>query len=398
MRARSTLVLLALLCPATLASQSPAPTLDFSGIMFGHWLMRTDSLARSTTGGKRPTRFDLARVYLNFRMPAGEKGSIRATTDILQTTAGGYYAGWTVRMKYAYFQYDATRTLFGVDGLAANARVGMIPNFIVDHVDTFWPRWLSQDALETYNFFSSADVGVGSVLTMPKRRGEAYATIVNGTGYTAGETDRFKDVGARYSWTPFANDSSALRTLAITPWYSLGRAAGNFFNGGPGQVGPGANGAITEGVQRDRRGVFVGLRDRRVTGGLEFAQRIEGVETGLNTAASPRVVRTRTSDLIDAFVLVRPLELADKSKRSRLTLFGRFDNFDFDGPASVTPFVVASETRLLWGGILWDLNARSTFSIDFQQSKGTTATTNGTTTVSQTIPVRTLFFHWQATY
>jgi hypothetical protein len=398
MRARSTLLVLSALFAlpsAAISQQSPAPALDFSGIMFGHWLMRTDSLARSQTGGKRPTRFDLGRVYLNFRTAAGEKGSIRVTTDIFQNTGGGgYYAGWAVRMKYAYFQYDATRAAFGVDGLAMNARVGMIQNFVVEHVDSYWPRWLSQDALETHAFFSSADLGVGTTFTLPKRRGEVYATIVNGNGFGAAETDRFKDVAARFSWTPFANDSGFMRTFAISPWYSIGKTAGAFANGGPGQVGPGLNGAITEGVQRDRRGVFLGVRERRLTIGADWAQRLEGIETGLNTNAVPRVLRDRTSDLLSAFAFVRPLELADKRQRSRLSLFGRYDNFHLENPPAPTAAISDIQTKLAWAGVIWDLNSRASFTADFQQLKTTTITP----TTNVTIPLKTFFLHWVVTY
>ena len=360
-------------------TQATAPTLDFSGVMFGNWQIRSDSAAKAATGGKQPNRFDLARVYLNFRMPAGERGSIRATTDLFQNTAGGYYAGWSLRFKYAYFQYDVTKDLAGVDGLTMVSRIGMLHNVVIEHMDSYWPRWLSQNAVETHGFFASSDMGVASLITLPKRRGEAYFTVVNGTGYTAAETDRFKDFGARFSWTPFANDSGMLRTLALTPWYSKGRAGGQFPNGGAGQVAP-----VTEGIQRDRRGLFLGLRDRRLTGGAEFSQRIEEVEGGNNTVAVPRTVRSRTSDLMSAFALVRPLELMDASKRSRLGVFARFDDFAFDDtPVDVT-------TTVKWVGVFWDLNPRATFTIDFQNM------TTKTGTVS--VPTKTLFMHWVANY
>jgi hypothetical protein len=365
--------------PVLAQTAAPASPLDFSGVMFGNFQMRSDSAAKAATGGKQPNRFDLARVYLNFRMPAGERGSIRATTDLFQNTVGGYYAGWSLRFKYAYFQYNATSNLAGVEGLNMVARVGMLHNVVVEHMDSYWPRWLSQNAVETHGFFASSDMGVASLVTLPKKRGEAYFTVTNGTGYTAAETDRFKDIGARFSWTPFANDSSVLRTLVITPWYLKGRVAGLFPNGGPGQVGP-----VTEGVQRDRRGLFLGVRDRRLTGGAEFSQRAEDVEGGANTVGNPRTVRSRTSDLTSAFAVVRPLELMDASKRSRLSLFARVDDFQFDD----TP--VASSTSLAWFGVLWDLNARSTFTVDFQTMKAK----NGTVTV----PTKTLFFHWVANY
>jgi hypothetical protein len=379
--------------PLTLAAQtasSPAPTLDFSGVMFGNFQIRSDSAAKAQTGGKQPNRFDLARVYLNFRMPAGERGSIRATTDLYQNTLDGYYTGWALRFKYAYFQYNATSKLAGVDGLSMVARVGMLHNVVVEHMDSYWPRWMSQNAVETHGFFASADMGVASLVTLPKRRGEAYFTIVNGNGYTAAETDRFKDIGARFSWTPFANDSGFLRTFAITPWYSRGRTAGIFSNGGAGQVGP-----WTKGVQRDRRGLFAGLRDRRLTSGAEFSQRVEGLEAGANTAGNPRTVRNRTSNLTSAFAIVRPLEVMDASKRSRLSLFTRFDAFQLDDPPVTAPQPKVS-TSLVWFGLFWDLNARSTFTIDFQTS--TTKTTPAGSTTTNSVPTKTLFFHWVANY
>ena len=82
MRARTTLGLLAAIIVPTLASaQIPAPTLDFSGLIFGNYQYRTDTIASNALGGKSPNRFDMGRVYLNFRMPAGD-GSTHATVRI----------------------------------------------------------------------------------------------------------------------------------------------------------------------------------------------------------------------------------------------------------------------------------------------------------------------------
>lgn len=382
MRARSMLLCLALsaLPSAARAQTAPAPALDLSGVIFGNYQLNTDAAAKARTGGEKPNKFDIARVYLNFRMPAGEKGSIRVTTDVLQNTGGGgYYGGWAIRLKYGFFQYDVTRKLAGVDGLGMQARIGMLQNVIVEHMDSYWPRYLGINAVETHNFFASADVGAATLLTLPKRRGEAYFTVLNGSNYTAAENDRFKDVAGRFSWTPFANDSGFLRTLAITPWYSKGRAAGAFPNGGPGQVGP-----VTAGIQKDRRGIFAGVRDRRLSGGAEFSQRVEEVEGGLNTAAIPRTVRGRTSNLVSGFAFVRPLEIANATKRSRLGLFTRVDNFDFDD----TP--AESSTTLAWFGAFWDLNSRATFTLDYQDMKQKLGTV--------TIPTKTLFMHWVASF
>jgi hypothetical protein len=371
-----------LLCaPATLLSQAPAttPALDFSGVVFGNYQSRVDSSARANTGGQQLNRFDLGRAYLNFRMAAGERGSIRVTTDLYQQTgaAAAYYAGWAVRLKYAYFQYDLTRKLFGVEGLSALGRIGMLHNVVVEHMDSYWPRWLSQNAVETHGFFASADVGAASLITLPKRRGEVYVTIMNGSNYTSAETDRFKDFAARVSITPFGSDSGFLRTLAITPWYSIGASASAFVNGGAGQVG-----RVFDGLQKDRRGIFVGVRDRRFTGGAEFSQRIEDVEGGLNTVASPRTTRSRTSDLVSGFALVRPLEIFYK-KPSRFGVFGRYDDFELDE-------VTNSSNQVAWAGLFYDINTRATITLDLQEMR---PITGGVRT-----PQQTWFIHWVANF
>ena len=390
MRIRA-LTLLATLCVAPMslhsqATQAPAPAIDFSGVLFGNFQYRTDSAAKFSTGGKPTSRFDIGRAYLNFRMPAGDRGSIRITTDVYQQTgaAAAYYAGWAIRLKYGFFQYNFTNKLAGVDGLAAAARLGMLQTVIIEHVETFWPRWMGNSPVETHGFFSSADVGISSLVTLPKRRGEVYATVVNGNGYTAAETDRFKDVAARFSYTPFGSDSGFLRTLTISPWYSKGSIASVFATGGGAQVGP-----VPDGVQKDRRGIFLGIRDRRLTGGAEYAQRLDEVETGANTVAVPRVVTAMTRNLMSGFAFVRPLEIADPKKRSRLSVWGRFDKFDDANVANAV-------NKLTWFGVLWDLNARATFSLDYQDLKAENPPT--TPPFNPTIPTKTLFAHWVVTF
>lgn len=377
---RRWLIAAAVLVPSMLAAQAPAPrpSWDLSALVFGNFQMRTDSVAKLATGGKPANRFDVGRAYLTFRAPAGDKASVRITTDIFQNTATGYYSGWAVRLKYAILQYDLTKNLAGVEGLAAVARIGMLHTVVIEHVETFWPRWLGNSPVETHGFFASADVGAASLLTFPGRKGEAYLTLTNGPGYTAAETDRFKDVAARVSFTPFSNDSSLLRTLTISPWYYKGNTASAFVLGGGGQVGP-----VSDGLQRDRRGIFLGLRDRKLTLGGEFAQRLEGIEGGANTVASPRTVRDRTSNLTSVFGVIRPLELVNSGKRSRLSVVGRLDQFKVDTDADPS-------TQLLVLGAIFDLNDRTSLALDYQ---GTTPKDNPAAPKT-----RTWFLHWTASF
>ena len=338
--------------PRTPAPKPPEPAktpqLDFSGILFANWNYRTDR------GARAQNRFDLERAYLTFRMPAGERASVRITADVFQnTTAPGdaFYRGWAFRAKYAYLQYEAVRGT----GLTASARLGILQTVAIEHIESFWPRWLSRTAIELNGFFQSADVGVAAQMGLPNKRGEIYATITNGPGYSSRETDRFKDAAVRLTLTPFASRSGLLQSVALSAWGYKGAIASRFVTGGTGQIGP-----VAEGLQRDRWGVFAGLRDRRVTLGAELARKTEEGELGNNTGPSPRVVIDSTSTLVSAFALVRPLELLTPATRSPLAAVVRYDRTRFNddtGPAQ----------RLIIAGLIFDLTSRVSMAADYQQ-------------------------------
>jgi hypothetical protein len=325
------------------------PQLDFSGVIFANWSYRTDR------GARAQNRFDVERAYLTFRMPAGERASVRITADVFQNTSApgdAFYRGWAFRAKYAYLQYDALRG----SGLTAAARLGMLQTVVIEHIESFWPRWLSRTALELNGFFASADLGLSTQVGLPGKRGEIYATVTNGPGYTSRETDRFKDAAVRLTLTPFAESSGFLQGLALSAWGYKGAIASRFVAGGAGQVG-----AVSESLQRDRWGVFAGFRDRRLTLGAEVARRIEEGELGNNTPASPRALIDSTSTLVSAFAIVRPLELLAPAKRSPLATVVRYDRARFNddaGPAQ----------RLIIAGLIWDLTSRVSMAADFQQS------------------------------
>src|SRR6266853_2383661 len=245
---------------------------DFSGVLYANYQYHGDK-----GPAKSSNKFDLERAYLTFRMPAGDRASIRITADVFQQTAtpnDNFYRGWVVRAKYAYLQYDLIKSA----SWNANIRGGLLHNVVIDHVEQFWPRWVSQTPVERAGFFSSADAGVATLWTLPNKFGEFYATIVNGPGYTSRETDRFKDYAARLSLTPFSGaDNKLIRNFTLTGWTYVGAVGSAFTAGGAGQVGQ-----VGSSLPRTRSGVFVGLRDPRLTLGGEFDTRKDGVETGAN--------------------------------------------------------------------------------------------------------------------
>ena len=149
------------------------PALDFSGTIFGSYSFKTDSASKAGLGGQSPNLFSVDRAYLTFRMPAGDNGAIRITTDIFQNTnpaQNTYYAGWVVRLKYAYLQYTALRNEFGT-GSSLVGRIGMLHTVIVDYEESYWPRYLQQAGVEKNGFFSSSDVGVAGLVDARRQMG-----------------------------------------------------------------------------------------------------------------------------------------------------------------------------------------------------------------------------------
>ena len=361
MKRTLTVLVTALLAPAALLAQQPADTtkpapatvsvpVDFSGVLYANFQYRGDAGPNKSTN-----KFDVERAYLTFRMPAGERASIRITADVFQQTTPPndvFYRGWVIRAKYAYLQYDYLKS-GGWNGLV---RGGLLHNVVIDHIESFWPRWISTSPVERNGFFSSSDAGVATLLTLPNKYGEFYATIVNGPGYTSRETDRFKDYAARLSLTPFGrSDNKVLKTFALTGWTYVGAVASQFAAGGGGQLGP-----IGVSMPRTRSGIFLGVRDPRLSAGAEWDTRKDARETGLNTLLSPRVEIDTTGRLIAGFATIKPFQLMNDKSTFPLGLLARWDRFK---PNTAT----AGYINTVIGGLTWDLNKKSAISLDYQE-------------------------------
>ena len=337
------------------APPAPAPAsvsipVDFSGVIYANYQYRGDAGPNKSTN-----KFDLERAYLTFRMAAGDRASIRITADVFQQATppnDAFYRGWVIRAKYAYLQYDYLKS----GGWAGVARGGLLHNVVIDHVESFWPRWISQSPVERNGFFSSSDAGVSTLLTLPNKFGEFYATIVNGPGYTSRETDRFKDYAARLSITPLSGSSNKIiKTFALTGWGYVGAVGSQFAGGGPGQVG-----TVGSSMPRTRGGVFVGVREPRLSAGFDWATRKDGRETGLNTVLSPRVETDSTGRLIAGFFTAKPFQLLNDQSTFPLGLVGRWDRFK---PNTAT----AGYINTVIGGLTWDLNKKTALSLDYQE-------------------------------
>jgi hypothetical protein len=409
--------------PGTGGPPAATPGFDFSGQIFGSYQFKTDSAAKANLGGQSPNLFSVDRAYLTFRMPAGDNGAIRVTTDIFQNTnpaQNAYYAGWVVRLKYAYLQYTGLRNEWG-NGSSLVGRIGILHTVVIDYEESLWPRYLQTTSVEKNGFFSSSDAGLAGQMTLGNRWGEIYGTITNGSSYTSYDNpgtigqpvtaNRFKDFGLRATLTPYANDpkmSNFIRYLSISPWYYKGYNGSAFQSGGAGQVGSGTNGAITDGMTRDRWGVLAAIKDSTIcdfrSGGRcrfvlagEYAQRSDQSDNGGNTVASPRVVHDSTGRLFDGWLFVRPIEIFDMSKHSPFSIVARYDHFtpqtdpgsSVPGAANYAGTTPAYNFVIL--GASWDLNQRMTLTADYQNQSPTDFPAPTGTNVRPT-PQSTIFF------
>jgi hypothetical protein len=344
------------------------PPLNFSGVIFGSY-----NYMLPTTPTPLPVnnQFIVDRAYLTFRMPAGDRTSIRITTDVYQTneaTATGFTNNaYTVRAKYAYLQYDGTKSARGAQALG---RVGILQNVLIEHEEAFWPRFLSTVPTERAGYFASADVGVAGQFTLPNKIGEVYTTIVNGPGYTSRERDRFKDFAARLSLTPLATKPVAplFQTLTLTAWGYKGATASGFVNGGAGQVS-----SVGEALDRSRAGVLIGVREPRFTMAAQYARRHDEGETGANTVASPRVKTATTGNLWSVYGTARPLAFLNGTGKSPFGIVARYDHAS---PTSSTdnvtvPPATSNSYHNLIAGLFFDLSQKAQIALDYQEALAT---------------------------
>ena len=337
-------------------------TFNFSGVIFGSFNYKLP-----TTPAQLPSQinnvFIIDRAYLNFRMTPARRTSIRITTDVFQQNDSSN--AYTVRAKYAYLQYDAPAMS---NGLQLTGRLGILQNVIIDQVDLFYPRFLAQAPTERAGYFASADVGLAGLLTFPGKRGEVYATIVNGPGYTSKEIDRFKDYAARLTFTPFMNRpaSSLLQTFTISGWVYKGAFASKFVNGGTGQVG-----AVGSSLNRTRAGVFAGIRDPKLVLAVDFAPQYNGGELGQNTVASPRIPVTTRGRLLSGLSIVRPFAFSNASGKSPFGLIGRYDHVKPTVSSSgypSNPPASANAYHFLIGGMFYEFAQRAQIALDYQEA------------------------------
>lgn len=330
-------------------SASRLDSLDFSGVFFANFQYHAE-----TGATKAANRFDVERIYLTFKMPVGERLGVRVTTDIFQTQSGdGTVKGWLVRAKYAYLQFDYGNKT-DINGLA---RFGIVPTVIIDHEELFWPRYIAPTLFDRTGLVSPADGGIASVIQLPDSHGEFYTAVTNGPGFTARESDRFKDYSARLSLTPLSRRADWLKTATLTAWAYRGSVGSKFSSGGGGQVG-----TVGSSMPKNRWGILAGARDPRFSIAAHFGGMSDASESGANTLASPRIVRDSVGRISSLHTTFNPARIMSAASKSPFGVALRYDHITANR-ANGTGY------RLLIGGLTADLSARARVSLDYQSQK-----------------------------
>jgi hypothetical protein len=178
--------------------------------------------------------------------------------------------------------------------------------------------------------------------------------VYNGAGYTSRENDRFKDFGGRLTLTPFSASQGIFRTFGFTPWVYKGWKASPFING-PGSLDP-----VTEGREKDRYGLHLGIRDPRITLATQLAWRKEQFESVADTITT-RVptVTTTTGSIVSAYTLIKPLAFINSAPNWPVNALFRYDKVKTD--RSIDPYA-----QFIVGGLGLDLNKRAQLWVDYQ--------------------------------
>jgi|WetSurMetagenome_2_1015567.scaffolds.fasta_scaffold66430_2 hypothetical protein len=227
------------------ANKASASAVKLSGTMYTYAQFTTHGI-----DGDNYNKIDVDRVYLTAKATLASDTKFTFTTDVFRQTDSAkalFYGGLAIRVKFAYVEYSPWS--------AVSFRLGMIPTHWQGFVDGIWKyRVLIANVTDNtragYN--SSADLGCAATYTLPSKFGEVTALLLNGSGYSSPEADRFKDLAVRASVTPIAD-----QPLVLAGYYYKGAATGK----------------IKQSLGRDRWGGLVSYALKGVTMGLEYNEK-----------------------------------------------------------------------------------------------------------------------------
>jgi hypothetical protein len=161
--------------------------------------------------------FDVTRAYLNVNAQVASRVRFRFTPDIRRITDGSLAGSLTVRVKYAFGQFDTLGRpgSWGRFGLHQTPWLDFEES--VNRYRVQGTMFAEREALIP----GSGDFGVSYFTPLPRGYGEVHAGIFNGEGFTQPEANKYKSVQVRLTIRPFPNRGLA-NGFRISGFYNAG--------------------------------------------------------------------------------------------------------------------------------------------------------------------------------
>ncbi len=160
--------------------------------------------------------FDVTRAYLNVNAQVAPNVRFRFTPDIRRVTDGSLAGTMTVRVKYAFAQFDNVTPRGWI-------RLGMHQTPWLDFEESV-NRYRVQGTMFSERdglLPGSADFGVGYFTPLPNGYGEIQTGIYNGEGYAQAEANKYKSVQGRVTVRPLPG-RGVWNGLRVSGFYNAG--------------------------------------------------------------------------------------------------------------------------------------------------------------------------------
>ena len=161
--------------------------------------------------------FDVTRAYFNVNAQVASRVRFRFTPDIRRITDGSLAGSLTVRVKYAFAQFDT----LGRTG--SWGRFGLHQTPWLDFEESV-NRYRVQGTMfaEREGLIpGSGDFGASYFTPLPGGYGEVHGGVFNGEGFTQPEVNKYKSVQGRITIRPFPNRGIA-HGFRVSGFYNAG--------------------------------------------------------------------------------------------------------------------------------------------------------------------------------
>jgi len=168
------------------------PETSVGGVIFFRW-------QKGLQNATLPNNFDVERAYLDFKRDLDANANVRVTLDVARLDTSKLDTSKKSQQLFDYLKYAYVDLKEALPSL--NLRLGLQPTYWIDFVDKILGiRYVAKNLTDNEGVLTSADFGVGglgkfNLAGLPAV--EYQATVLNGTGYKAAETDGAKTVGLR---------------------------------------------------------------------------------------------------------------------------------------------------------------------------------------------------------